>query len=131
MKIMKLFNDPAMGFFSIGALFGLLLCMRSEGLHVLNIVMWVVAGLFLLLFLVRMFVLLFGKEARFLAMKDSGTGLERFAFPAILLLFTVEFYCRENMTAAVVALILFVLSLLGTILLAIKDSSESRNQPEK
>ena len=88
---MKLFNDRAMGFFSIGALFGLLLCMRSEGLHVLNIVMWVVAGLFLLLF----------------------------------------FYCRENMTAAVVALILFVLSLLGTILLAIKDSSESRNQPEK
>lgn len=94
MKIMKLFNDRAMGFFSIGALFGLLLCMRSEGLHVLNIVMWVVAGLF-------------------------------------LLLFTVEFYCRENMTAAVVALILFVLSLLGTVLLAIKDSSESRNQPEK
>ena len=73
MKIMKLFNDRAMGFFSIGSLFGLLLCMRSEGLHVLNIVMWVVAGLFLLLFLVRMFVLLFGKGARFLAMKDSGT----------------------------------------------------------
>lgn len=126
MKIIKLFNDHALGVFSASVLFGLLLCLRSEGLPVLNIVMWVVTGLFLALFFVRLSVLLFGKDAGFLAIKGGGAG-QMFVFPALLLLFTVEFYSRENMTAAIVSLALFVLSLVGTVMVVIKDFSRHRN----
>lgn len=112
--------------FSASVLFGLLLCLRSEGLPVLNIVMWVVTGLFLALFFVRLSVLLFGKDAGFLAIKGGGAG-QMFVFPALLLLFTVEFYSRENMTAAIVSLVLFVLSLVGTVMVVIKDFSRHRN----
>ena len=126
MKIIKLFNDRALGVFSASALFGFLLCLRSEGLPVLNIVMWVVTGLFLVLFFVRLSVLLFGKDAGFLAIKGGGAG-QMFVFPALLLLFTVEFYSRENMTAAIVSLALFVLSLVGTVMVVIKDFSRHRN----
>lgn len=122
MKFLKFFNDRALGVFSASALFGFLLCLRSEGLPVLNIVMWVVTGLSLLLFFVRLSVLLFGKDAGFLAIKGGGPG-QMFLFPALLLLFIVEFYTRGNMTAAIVSLVLFVLSLAGTILVAIKDFS--------
>lgn len=121
LKILKIFNDRALGLFSAGALFGLLLCLRSEGLPVLNIVMWAVTGLFLSLFFVRLSVMLFGKDTGFLSLK-GGVG-QMFLFPALLLLFIVEFYSRENMTAAIVSLVLFVLSLAGTILVAIKDFS--------
>lgn len=122
LKFLKFFNDRALGVFSASALFGFLLCLRSEGLPVLNIVMWAVTGLSLLLFFVRLSVLLFGKDAGFLAIKDGGAG-QMFVFPALLLLFIVEFYSRGNMTAAIVSLVLFVLSLAGTILVAIKDFS--------
>lgn len=77
----------------------------------------------MLLFFVRLSVLLFGKDAGFLAIKDGGAG-QMFVFPALLLLFIVEFYSRGNMTAAIVSLVLFVLSLAGTILVAIKDFSK-------
>ena len=50
-----------------------------------------------------------------------------FVFPALLLLFIVEFYSRGNMTAAIVSLVLFVLSLVGTIMVVIKDFSKQRN----
>lgn len=120
LKILKIFNDRALGLFSAGALFGLLLCLRSEGLPVLNIVMWAVTGLFLSLFFVRLSVMLFGKDTGFLSLKGVG---QMFVFPALLLLFIVEFYSRENMTAAIVSLVLFVLSLAGTVLVAIKDFS--------
>ncbi len=123
LKFLKFFNDRALGVFSASALFGFLLCLRSEGLPVLNIVMWAVTGLSLLLFFVRLSVLLFGKDAGFLAIKDGGAG-QMFVFPALLLLFIVEFYSRGNMTAAIVSLVLFVLSLAGTILVAIKDFSK-------
>ena len=63
LKFLKFFNDRALGVFSASALFGFLLCLRSEGLPVLNIVMWAVTGLSLLLFFVRLSVLLFGKDA--------------------------------------------------------------------
>lgn len=126
MKIIKFFNDRALGLFSTSTLFGLLLLLRSEDIPVLNIVMWVVTGLFLALFFVRLSVLLFGKDAGFLAIKGGGAG-QMFVFPALLLLFTVEFYSRENMTAAIVSLVLFVLSLAGTVLVAIKDFSKRRN----
>ena len=126
MKIIKLFNDRALGVFSASVLFGLLLLLRSEDIPVLNIVMWVMTGLFLVLFFVRLSVLLFGKDAGFLAIKGGGAG-QMFVFPALLLLFTVEFYSRENMTAAIVSLVLFVLSLAGTVLVAIKDFSKQRN----
>lgn len=122
MKFLKFFNDRALGLFSASALFGFLLCLRSEGLPVLNIVMWAVTGLSLLLFFTRLSVLLFGKDAGFLAIKGGGAG-QMFVFPALLLLFIVEFYTRGNMTAAIVSLVLFVLSLAGTILVAIKDFS--------
>lgn len=122
LKFLKFFNDRALGVFSASALFGFLLCLRSEGLPVLNIVMWAVTGLSLLLFFVRLSVMLFGKDARFLAIKGGGAG-QMFLFPALLLLFIVEFYTRGNMTAAIVSLVLFVLSLAGTILVAIKDFS--------
>ena len=123
LKFLKFFNDRALGVFSASALFGFLLCLRSEGLPVLNIVMWAVTGLSLLLFFVRLSVLLFGKDAGFLAIKDGGAG-QMFVFPALLLLFIVEFYSRGNMTAAIVSLVLFVLSLAGTILVAIIDFSK-------
>ena len=126
MKIIKLFNDRALGVFSASVLFGLLLCLRSEGLPVLNIVMWAVTGLSLLLFFTRLSVLLFGKDAGFLAIKGGGAG-QMFVFPALLLLFIVEFYSRGNMTAAIVSLVLFVLSLVGTIMVVIKDFSKQRN----
>lgn len=122
LKFLKFFNDRALGLFSASALFGFLLCLRSEGLPVLNIVMWAVTGLSLLLFFTRLSVLLFGKDAGFLAIKGGGAG-QMFVFPALLLLFIVEFYTRGNMTAAIVSLVLFVLSLAGTILVAIKDFS--------
>ncbi len=121
LKFLKFFNDRALGLFSASALFGLLLCLRSEGLPVLNIVMWAVTGLFLSLFFVRLSVMLFGKDTGFLSLK-GGVG-QMFVFPALLLLFIVEFYTRGNMTAAIVSLVLFVLSLAGTILVAIKDFS--------
>lgn len=122
LKFLKFFNDRALGVFSASALFGFLLCLRSEGLPVLNIVMWAVTGLSLLLFFVRLSVMLFGKDAGFLSLK-GGVG-QMFLFPALLLLFIVEFYSRENMAAAIVSLVLFVLSLAGTILVAIKDFSK-------
>lgn len=122
LKFLKFFNDRALGVFSASALFGFLLCLRSEGLPVLNIVMWAVTGLSLLLFFTRLSVLLFGKDTGFLSLK-GGVG-QMFVFPALLLLFIVEFYSRENMTAAIVSLVLFVLSLAGTILVAIKDFSK-------
>ena len=123
MKFLKFFNDRALGVFSASALFGFLLCLRSEGLPVLNIVMWAVTGLSLLLFFTRLSVLLFGKDAGFLAIKGGGAG-QMFVFPALLLLFIVEFYSRGNMTAAIVSLVLFVLSLVGTIMVVIKDFSK-------
>lgn len=126
MKFLKFFNDRALGVFSASALFGFLLCLRSEGLPVLNIVMWAVTGLSLLLFFTRLSVLLFGKDAGFLAIKGGGAG-QMFVFPALLLLFIVEFYSRGNMTAAIVSLVLFVLSLVGTIMVVIKDFSKQRN----
>ena len=126
MKFLKFFNDRALGVFSASALFGFLLCLRSEGLPVLNIVMWAVTGLSLLLFFTRLSVLLFGKDAGFLAIKGGGAG-PMFVFPALLLLFIVEFYSRGNMTAAIVSLVLFVLSLVGTIMVVIKDFSKQRN----
>ena len=126
LKFLKFFNDRALGVFSASALFGFLLCLRSEGLPVLNIVMWAVTGLSLLLFFTRLSVLLFGKDAGFLAIKGGGAG-QMFVFPALLLLFIVEFYSRGNMTAAIVSLVLFVLSLVGTIMVVIKDFSKQRN----
>lgn len=123
LKFLKFFNDRALGVFSASALFGFLLCLRSEGLPVLNIVMWAVTGLSLLLFFTRLSVLLFGKDAGFLAIKGGGAG-QMFVFPALLLLFIVEFYSRGNMTAAIVSLVLFVLSLVGTIMVVIKDFSK-------
>ena len=94
MKFLKFFNDRALGLFSASALFGFLLCLRSEGLPVLNIVMWAVTGLSLLLFFVRLSVMLFGKDARFLAIKGGGAG-QMFLFPALLLLYCRVLHQRE------------------------------------
>lgn len=83
---------------------------------------WVVTGLFLLAFAVRLVVVLSCREARTLAVRDGGgDGL---VFPAVLLLFAVEFYRTGRADAAMIALIVFVLAFFASLFLMFRGVSE-------
>ncbi len=116
MKIVKLFCDRAMGLFSIGVLYGLLLCLMTADMPVCNIAAWVVTGLFLLAFAVRLIVVLSCKDAKTLAVRDGGG--DGFSFSAVVLLFAVEFYRTGKTDAALIALVVFVLVFLSAIFIS-------------
>lgn len=122
MKIIKLFSDRAMGIFSLGVLYGLLLCLMTEGMQACNIAAWVVTGLFLLAFAVRLVVVLSCREARTLAVRDGGGDV--LVFPAVVLLFAVEFYRTGRADAAMIALIVFVLAFCASLFLMFRGVSE-------